>query len=162
MVPTAIAASPGVTLVQEDAFETSALDKFVSGLDVVICGNLGDGNLMDDGQKALIDPCERAGVKRYIASDWCLDYTKLMLGELFPKDPMIHIHASLETKRLTKSVRILVGSFVDAIFSPFFDVFDTQSNTIKYWDLGRHLVRQCSGVHGRYCLQPVRSRDSAE
>ena len=33
---------------------------------------------MVDGQKTLIDCCIEAGVPRYVASDWCLDYRDLV------------------------------------------------------------------------------------
>lgn len=78
---------------------------------------------MVDGQKFLIDACDECKVPRYIASDCALDYTKLKLGGLFPKDPMIHVKSYVETKKV-KGVHILIGAFMEPIFSPFFNIYD--------------------------------------
>lgn len=91
---------------------------------------------MIDGQKKLIDACEEAGVSRYVASDWALDYTKLKLGELFPKDPMIKVKAYLETKSVVKGVHILIGGFMDPMMSPFFQVWNPQTKALRYWGEG--------------------------
>lgn len=135
-VPTALAGSPRLQLFKGEAFDDTALKSFVGGCDVVVCTYLGADDLMVDGQKKLIDACDEAGVPRYVASDWALDYTKLKLGELFPKDPMIHVKAHLETKSTVKGVHILIGGFMDPILSPFFQVWDPKNRTLRYWGEG--------------------------
>jgi hypothetical protein len=132
-------ASPQVTLIKGDAFDQDAIRNFVNSCDVVVCCYLGDDKLMVDGQKALIDACEEFNVSRYVASDWALDYTKLKLGELFPKDPMIHVKAYLETKKV-QGVHILIGGFMEPIFSPFFNIFDPSPNTFRYWGNGDEVM----------------------
>ena len=71
----AISSSSRVTIIQGGAFDKEAIRAFVQGCDVVICGYLGDDELMVEGQKLLIDACEEAGVPRYASGDWTLDYT---------------------------------------------------------------------------------------
>lgn len=132
----ALASAPNVRLVQGEAYDDAKVNEFVRGSDVVICAYLGDDRLMVEGQKKLIDACESNGVHRYIASDWALDYTKLEFGELFPKDPMKHVKAYLDTKKSVKGVHILIGGFMDPIFSPFFQLFDPTTATFKYWGEG--------------------------
>ncbi|KAJ4044472.1 hypothetical protein NW756_004804 [Fusarium oxysporum] len=131
-----IAESPRVKLFKGEAFDDASIKPFVTGTDVIICAYLGADDLMIDGQKKLIDACDEAGVPRYIASDWSLDYTKLKLGELFPKDPMIHVKAYLQTQKTTKGVHILIGGFMDPILSPFFSVWDPHTQTLRYWGEG--------------------------
>ncbi|KAF3055184.1 hypothetical protein GL218_07359 [Daldinia childiae] len=128
-----------VSLSKGDAFDTSAIRSFVAGCDVVVCCYLGDDKLMVDGQKALIDACAAEGVPRYVASDWSLDYTKLKLGELFPKDPMIHVKAYLDAQDKVKGVHILVGMFMEVFFNPVFGTFDADSATFKYWGTGNEI-----------------------
>ncbi|RKU39927.1 hypothetical protein DL546_001403 [Coniochaeta pulveracea] len=135
-VPSALTDSPRLKLFQGEAFDDAAIKPFVSGCDVVVCAYLGNDDLMIEGQKKLIEACEEAGVPRYVASDWALDYTKLKLGELFPKDPMIHVKAYLETKKTTKGVHILIGGFMDPLLSPFFRVWDPETKTLRYWGEG--------------------------
>ncbi|KAJ6028744.1 hypothetical protein N7540_004320 [Penicillium herquei] len=134
-VPETISSSAQVTLFEGDAFNKDALTVFAKGCDVIVCCYLGDDKLMVDGQKMLIDVCDECEVPRYIASDWALDYTKLKLGELFPKDPMIHVKAYAETKKV-QGVHILIGGFMEPIFSPFFNIYDPQSQTLRFWGSG--------------------------
>lgn len=131
-----ITSAPKVQIFQGSPFEEDKVHAFAKGCDVVICSYLGDDKLMVDGQKALIDACEAEGVARYVASDWCLDYTKLEIGELFPKDPMIHVKAYLEAKKNVKGVHIFVGGFMDPVFSPLFQTFDPATCTFRYWGDG--------------------------
>ncbi|RDW93632.1 NmrA-like family protein [Aspergillus mulundensis] len=139
-LPDFLRSSPQLELIQGDAFNTELIASFVKDCDVVVCCYLGDDKLMLDGQKLLIDACEAANVPRYVASDWALDYTKLELGQLFVKDPMLHIKAYLETKKVVKGVHILVGGFMEPIFSPFFGIVDAQANAFKYWGEGDEVL----------------------
>jgi hypothetical protein len=93
-----------------------------------------------DGQTLLINACQSANVPRYVVSDWALDYTKLKLGELFHKDPMIQVKAYLDAKESVAGVHILIGGFMEPIFSPFFDIVDVQSNTFRYCGDGNEMM----------------------
>ncbi|KAH8797990.1 nmrA-like family protein [Flagelloscypha sp. PMI_526] len=98
-----------VQIIQGDALDPISVQAFVAGCDVVVCCYLGDNTLMVDGQKLLIDACDKCGVARYVASDWAFDYRKLEFGQVFAKDPMKHILAYLESPEHTvKGVHILV------------------------------------------------------
>lgn len=132
-LPATLSSSPKFELIQGGAFDKDALATFAQGCDVIVCCYLGDDKLMTDGQKLLIDACEAAKVPRYVASDWALDYTKLELGQLFPKDPMIHVKAYLDEKKSVDGVHILIGGFMEPIFSPFFSIVDVQANIFRYW-----------------------------
>ncbi|KAL4958122.1 hypothetical protein BDW69DRAFT_179909 [Aspergillus filifer] len=123
-----------------NAFDKEAIAKFAEGCDVIVCCYLGDDELMVTGQKLLIDACEAANVPRYMASDWALDYTKLKLGELFPKEPIINVKAYLDEKSGVEGVHILIGGFMELIFSAFFIIVDVQSNTIRYWGEGNEVM----------------------
>lgn len=135
-VDATLASSSRVSLFKGEAFDDDAIKPFVNGCDVVVCAYLGSDELMVDGQKKLVDACEESGVPRYVASDWALDYTKLKLGELFPKDAMIHVRAHLQTKKKVQGVHVLIGGFMDPLLSPFFNVWDPESKTLQYWGEG--------------------------
>ncbi|CAG7933954.1 unnamed protein product [Penicillium olsonii] len=121
-VPEEISSSSQVTLIKGDAFDNDSIRRFASSCDVIVCCYLGDDKLMVDGQKALIDACDECDVPRYIASDWALDYTKLKLGELFPKDPMIHVKAYLERIRRSKAYT------------------SSSTNPFRYWGNGDEIM----------------------
>lgn len=94
-----------------------------------------------DGQKLLVDACDdEPSVTRYVANYWALDYTNLEPGQLFPKDPMIHVKAYLETKQNVAGLHILAGGFMEPVFSPFFNIFDPESNTFRYWGEGDEIT----------------------
>ncbi|KAI0176529.1 nmrA-like family protein [Hypoxylon sp. FL1284] len=125
-----------VAVVKGGAFDTAAIRSFVSGCDVVVCCYLGDNNLMLEGQKLLIDACAAEGVPRYLSADWAADYTKLELGQLFVKDPMIHVKAYLDAQDKVKGVHVLVGGFMDIVLAPHFGLWDGDSTAFKYWGTG--------------------------
>ncbi|KAI1104966.1 nmrA-like family protein [Jackrogersella minutella] len=131
--------SSKVSLARGDAFDAPAVQAFVAGCDVVVCCYLGEPKVMVEGQKLLVDACAAEGVPRFVASDWSLDYTKLQLGQLFPKDPMIHVKAYLDAQDKVKGVHILVGMFIDNFFSPPFTTYDAASATFKYWGTGNEI-----------------------
>lgn len=135
-VEPSLASSPRVTLFKGEALDDDSIRPFVAGCNVIVCAYLGPDELMVDDQKKLVDACEEAGVPRYVASDWELDYTKLKLGELFPKHPMIHVRAHLQAKNKVQGVHVLIGGYMDPLLSPFFNLCDPQSRTLQFWGEG--------------------------
>lgn len=135
-LPDSLRASTRVKIFEGGAFDEHAISPFAKGCDVLVCAYLGNNQLMVDGQKLLIDACEKENVPRYIASDWSVDYTKVSLGQLFPKDAMKHVKAYVEAQKNTKGVHVLIGGFMNTLFSPFFGLWDAKSTTIRYWGDG--------------------------
>ncbi|KAH2481409.1 hypothetical protein KXW70_009096, partial [Aspergillus fumigatus] len=123
--------------------DEKALRTFAKDNDVVICCYLGDHNLMINGQKSLIDACESEGVPRYVASDYSLDFTKLELGKLPPKDPMKHVKQYLETKKV-QGVHVLIGIFMETFFTTFFNVWRPQEKAFYYWGTGEEIWESTS------------------
>jgi hypothetical protein len=105
----------------------------------VICAYLGDNDFMVNGQKALIDACEQAKVRRYIASDFTFDYTKLELGEHPAKDPMKIVHEYLQDKQHVQGVQILVGGFIETFWSGYFQVWNPEEKSLVYWGSGEEV-----------------------
>ena len=77
-LPANLKDSPNVKTFQAAADEKEKLRKALQGADVCICGYSGGKDVILDGQKTLIDACIESGVKRYIASDWSIDYRDLV------------------------------------------------------------------------------------
>lgn len=98
---------------------------------------------MNDGQKHLIDACEAQGVRRYLASDYSLDFTKLEYGQLTSKDPMKHVKEYLEKQKVVKGVHVLIGVFMDTFFSPFFGVLNAEAK-LSYWGTGEEIWESTS------------------
>ena len=124
-----IASNPRVSILQGSSDDIDTAREAIKGSEVVICAYLGPNDFMVKSQKVLIDAAVAEKVPRYIASDWALDFTKLKLGDLPRKDPMIEIKAYLETKSI-KGVHILNGAFM-----PLFQMAFSQDH-VGYWGTG--------------------------
>lgn len=75
------------------------------------------------------------GVKRYIASDYSLDFTKLEFGQLPGKDPMKHVKEYLETKNV-EGVHVLIDVFMETLWSRFFGLWDESKTRFSFWSTG--------------------------
>ncbi|KAL4732824.1 hypothetical protein BDV11DRAFT_176309 [Aspergillus similis] len=128
--------SPRITIVQGSSDDMETLRTFARGCDVVICAYLGDNTLMTDGQKLLIDACELEKVNRYIASDYCLDFTRLEYGQHPAKDPMKHVKAHLDTKKDIKGVHVLIGAFMETFWSRYFGIWHPEEYKLSYYGNG--------------------------
>ncbi|KAL5324791.1 hypothetical protein ACEPPN_005909 [Leptodophora sp. 'Broadleaf-Isolate-01'] len=143
-LPESIRSSPRVHLTKGEAGDKSALNAFAKTSDVVVCCYLGNEKLMNDGQKHLIDACEAQGVRRYLASDYSLDFTKLEYGQLASKDPMKHVKEYLEKQKVVKGVHVLIGVFMDTFVSPFFGVVNAKEAKLSYWGTGEEIWESTS------------------
>ena len=126
--------SSRITLVEGSSSDLAAAREAVCGSQVVICCYLGSNELMTDGQKVLVDACLAESVPRYVASDYSLDYTKLELGDLPAKDPMIEVRAYLEGKPVA-GVHVMIGCFTET-FVQYLGVWNPTENLVKRWGTG--------------------------
>ena len=136
-----ISSHPNVTLFQAESTDSAACRAAVAGTSVCICCylDLFDSTLMVEGQKRLIDACIAEGVPRYIASDWCMDFRGLLLGDHPAKDPMKLVHAYLDEKEMVgmiKQVHILVGGFMEFFFAGFLGYVDTDKGEFTHYGEG--------------------------
>lgn len=134
-LPLSLQTDPRLTLFQANASDVKVIRRALRKADVAICCYLGDATtVMVDGQKTLIDACIDEGVRRYIASDWSMDFRKLALGEHPPKDPMKHVQAYLEEKsdEIT-AVHVLNACFLER---PWVGLWDAQKECFRYWGTG--------------------------
>lgn len=91
---------------------------------------------MNEGQKLIIDACTAEKVPRYFASDWSMNFRKLELGQLPPKDPMKHVQAHLgerEAQGQTKGVHVLNVCFLRA---PWAGLWNVEKSLFQYWGTG--------------------------
>ncbi|KAJ8609450.1 hypothetical protein MRB53_039121 [Persea americana] len=132
--------SSRIRIFQSDATDLAALRKGLAGTSVCICAYLGDGRLMIDGQKLLIDACVAEGVERYIASDWSLDFSGLGYGDLPSKDPMKHVADYLDQQSGIKGVHLLNGAFTEVLYSAVIGYCDVKNKTFTYYGSGDYIL----------------------
>lgn len=135
-LPESVKNATRVEVIEGDVYNVDNLRKFVTGCDVVICGYLGDNELMTQGQKLLVDACEAEGVPRYFAGDYCFDYNGLEYNQHPAKDPVKIVKEYIAQKKTVKGVHVLIGAFIDTLFSPSFGIWDGKSETLTYWGSG--------------------------
>lgn len=134
-LPQAILGRYNIEVIQGEFDDEAAVEQFVRGTDIVICCYFGGPDVMDRGQKMLVDACAKEGVLRYLPSDFAVDYTKIPAGELFPKESAKIIKNYL-VERKVAGVHVLVGSMMETFWSGYFQVFDAKTQTISYWGTG--------------------------
>lgn len=134
-LPSSISQSDRIEIVQGDYDDRENARKFVEGSDVVICCYYGGPGLMTYGQEILIDACEEAGVNRYIASDFAVDYTKIPRDAIFPKKSAQIIMEYLTEKKVS-GVHILTGGLLETFWSEFFGLYDPNTRSISFWGTG--------------------------
>ena len=84
--------------------DRSGLDSGCKGVDAIIVGYGGDPELVLDGQLALLRAAERAGIRRFHAMSWNLDWEGMAPGTIESYDP--HIAFSRQAKQ-TSSIKPL-------------------------------------------------------
>ncbi|KAF2188488.1 NAD(P)-binding protein [Zopfia rhizophila CBS 207.26] len=134
-LPLQISNHPRVQLTQGQHDDEATLRSFVKGCDVMICCYLADNDVMVEGQKLLIDLCVEGGVGRYISSDYTAEFPQLKPGLYRKKDPILQIKEYLDTKNI-KAVHILVGLFMETLFSDLFFFWELKESEIRYFGSG--------------------------
>lgn len=134
-LPRAVLEKYNIRVIQGEFDDEVAVQEFVRGTDVVICCYFGESDVMNRGQKILIDACAKEGVPRYLPSDFAVDYTKIPAGELFPKESAKIVKNYLVGKKVA-GVHVLVGGLIETFWSEYFRIFDANTQTITYWGTG--------------------------
>lgn len=134
-LPQSVLKEYGIEVVKGDFDDKSSIQKFVQGADIVICCYFGSQDVMTRGQMLLVDACDEAGVPRYFASDFAVDFTKIPTGALFPKESTKIIMEYLTQKKV-KGVHILVGGLMETFWSEFFQIWDPKAQSIAVWGSG--------------------------
>jgi uncharacterized protein YbjT (DUF2867 family) len=87
------------------------------------------------GQKNLIDAAKQQGVKRFIPSDYSVDYRKLDYGDNDNLDKRKEVFEYLQQSGLEYTL-ILNGAFMDNVGTPYMPQFDLEHQTFRYWGDG--------------------------
>ncbi|KAH7015844.1 hypothetical protein EDB80DRAFT_833058 [Ilyonectria destructans] len=118
-LPRGVLEKYNIGVIQGGFDDETAVQELVQGTDVVICCYFGDSNVMNRGQKILIDTCAKEGVPRYLPSD-------------FAKVAGMHV---------------LVGGLIETFWSEFFRIFDANTQTITYWGTGDENVSEIKEIY---------------
>lgn len=122
----------GATIVEGDVMQPETLLPACAGVDVVISA-IGNSEVTAPGQKNLIDAAKQQGVKRFIPSDYSVDYRKLDYGDNDNLDKRKEVFEYLQQSGLEYTL-ILNRAFMDMI--AYMPLFDLENQTFQYWGDG--------------------------
>ena len=121
----------GAIIVEGDLMKPETLLPICEGVDVVVSA-VGNNETTVPGQKNLIDAAKAQGVKRFIPSDYSVDYRKLDYGDNDNLDKRKEILSYLQQSGLEYTL-ILNGAFMDNVGTPYMPQFDLDNGVFEYW-----------------------------
>lgn len=124
----------GAVIVEEDLMKPNSLLPLCKGVDVIVSA-VGNNQTTVPGQKHLIDAAKQQGVKRFIPSDYSVDYRKLDYGDNDNLDKRKEVLEYLQQSGLEYTL-ILNGAFMDNVGTPYMPQFDFDNGTFQYWGDG--------------------------
>ncbi len=127
--------SRGVEPIAGDVLERESLVRGVQGADIVISAVGNVEPILDMGQKNLIYACKAAGVKRFVPSDFSVDYFNADLGDNYNLDYRITTFAFLKNSGVPWT-SVLNGAFTEVQFTDFAGLLDQKAGTFSYWGDG--------------------------
>jgi hypothetical protein len=135
-------------------YDIPALEKAVSGVDVVINAYSPTPVLDLDGHLLLLRAAERADVKVFVASSWSRDWTNIQFGDFEHYNNHKAFQHQVANTSPIKPVYIINGIFADLLWSPYGPgAFEAgEKPKMKYW-----------GDHGKTDKHPwIAQGDAAE
>lgn len=96
--------------------DKSGLDAGCAGADAIIVAYNGEPLLALDGQLALLRAAERAGIKRFHAMSWNLDWENMSLGVMDSYDPFISFYHQVKKTSSIKPVYLFCGVLARTLF----------------------------------------------
>jgi uncharacterized protein YbjT (DUF2867 family) len=122
----------GATIVEGDAMQPETLLPLLVAVDVVVSA-IGNNELTVPVQKNLIDAAKQQGVKRFISSDYAVDYRKLDYGDNHNLDKRKEVLEYLQHSGLEYTL-VLNGAFMDSL--TYLPLFDLENRIFQYWGDG--------------------------
>ncbi|PSB27303.1 aromatic alcohol reductase [Chlorogloea sp. CCALA 695] len=122
----------GATLIAGDLMQPETLLPACAGVDVVVSA-IGNNEVTVPGQKNLIDAAKQQGVKRFIPSDYSVDYRKLDYGDNDNLDKRKEVFEYLQQSGLEYTL-VLNGAFME--FITYMPLFDLKNQIFQYWGDG--------------------------
>ena len=119
-------------IVEADVMQPETLLPACVGVDVVVSA-IGNNNVTVPGQKNLIDAAKQQHVKRFIPSDYSIDYRKLDYGDNHNLDMRKEVFEYLQQSGLEYTL-VLNGMFMDYI--TYMPMFDLKNQIFQYWGDG--------------------------
>lgn len=129
---TASLRSAGAVIAEADLNDVSALSVHLRGATTVVSALNGLGDVMLGSQKSLLDAAVAAKVKRFIPSDYSLDFTKTQPGSNRNLDFRREFHTMLDDSGIAWT-SILNGAFMDMLTGDI-PLINERFHRVLYWN----------------------------
>ncbi len=129
----------GASFVEGDVSNFASLVNAATGVEVIVSSLNNERELIVDGQTRLLEAGEKVGAKKFIPSDFSVDYRKLDFGDNFNLDMRKTFFPVMQQSKLNY-VSVLQGSFMEMPLAPFINTIDLKNNTFNYWGDGEQLM----------------------
>ena len=150
----------GAIIVEGDLMKPDTLLSVCEGVDVVVSA-VGNNQVTVPGQKNAIDAAKKQGVKRFIPSDFSVDYRKLDRGDNDNLDMRKEVFEHLRKSGLEYTL-VLNGAFTDIIPTAYMPQFDLENGVFQYWGDGETPVDMTTTEDtAKYVAEAVSDRDLA-
>lgn len=121
----------GASVVEVDFHQLEQVVQACAGASCVVSALAGLRDVIVDTQRVLLEGSVKAGVPRFIPSDFSADYTKSPQPENRTLDLRREFNRILD-KTAISSTSILNGAFLDLLLGPF-PAFNLEARTVTYW-----------------------------
>jgi uncharacterized protein YbjT (DUF2867 family) len=121
----------GASVAEVDFHQLEQVVKACAGASCVVSTLAGLRDVIVDMQQVLLEGSVKAGVPRFIPSDFSADYTRWPQSENRTLDPRREFKRILD-KTAIGSTSILNGAFLDLLLGPF-PAFNLEARTVTYW-----------------------------
>ncbi len=132
----AFAHDPAIEIVEGDIRDPGdRLTRALEGVDVLVSTVFGGAEVIVDGQVNLLRAAEKAGVPRWIPSDFSLAMDQLDYGD----NDLVDLRkkaGDLTRGSSVVSTPILIGAFLEVVNMPWYKWIDWESGTFGYWGDG--------------------------
>jgi uncharacterized protein YbjT (DUF2867 family) len=133
----------GAKIVFGDLGNPASLERAVTGVEVVVSAVQGASPVMIDGQVALAEAAQRAGVRRILPSDFALDLFRTPPGEHRLYDMRRQADAAIAALSL-EHINVLNGAFMDLFVDGAGRMIDLHHATARFWGTGDELFETTS------------------
>jgi uncharacterized protein YbjT (DUF2867 family) len=131
---------PGVEVVTGDIRDSAdGLARAMNGASVVISAVLGEADVIVDGQANLLRATEKAGVARFVPSDFSYDLFRLDPSDNAWSNLRLEAHKAFGATSVAIT-SVLPGAFLDVVHLPYFEHVDWAAGTFSYWGDGEQPI----------------------
>lgn len=132
-------AERGVELVEGDVRDAPSLAPVTEGVEAVVSALSNDPGLIVEGQANLLRAAEATGVRRFVPSDFSVDYRLVDYGDNDNLDMRKRFHEVLMQSPVEHTL-VLQGAFTEMLTVPGAAPYDAEANTFRYWGDGEQAM----------------------